>query len=120
LSPIYSGMGFSVIGAVLIEKLRAVYTGYQELGIPIILSGGGGLSVIFISIANGVNNDLVYYFFCLCCVLCIICYLSYCWCFCFCCVITCCMHTISRTRYSYHIKWRGRVKCYFHFTCQWI
>src|SRR5690625_7270518 len=40
LSPIYSGMGFSVIGAVLIEKLRAVYTGYQELGIPIILSGG--------------------------------------------------------------------------------
>src|SRR5699024_6455110 len=56
LSSIYSGMGFSVIGAVLIEKLRAVYTGYQELGIPIILSGGVGLSVIFISLANGFNT----------------------------------------------------------------
>src|SRR5699024_7593495 len=63
LSPIYSGMGFSVIGAVLIEKLRAVYTGYQELGIPIILSGGVGLSVIFISLANGFNTDLFNYLF---------------------------------------------------------
>src|SRR5699024_3943080 len=63
LSPVYSGMGFSVIGAVLIEKLRAVYTGYQELGIPIILSGGVGLSVIFISLANGFNTDLFNYLF---------------------------------------------------------
>src|SRR5699024_12610898 len=37
------------------------YTGYQELGIPIILSGGVGLSVIFISLANGFNTDLFYY-----------------------------------------------------------
>src|SRR5690625_3240627 len=48
LSPIYSGMGFSVIGAVLIEKLRAVYTGDQEIGITIILSGGVGFSVILL------------------------------------------------------------------------
>src|SRR5699024_6512940 len=63
LSSIYSGMGVSVIGAVLIEKLRAVYTGYQVLGIPIIFSGGVGLSVIFISLANGFNTDLFNYLF---------------------------------------------------------
>src|SRR5690625_2094858 len=63
LSPLYSGMGFSVIGAILIEKLRSIYTAYQEIGIPIILSGGVGLSVIFISLANGFNNDLFNYLF---------------------------------------------------------
>src|SRR5699024_1437674 len=59
LSPIYSGLGFSVIGAVLIEKLRAVYTGYQELGIPIILSGGVGLSVIFGSVSAVSHSDFL-------------------------------------------------------------
>lgn len=63
LNPLYSGMGFSVIGAILIEKLRSVYTAYQEIGIPIILSAGVGLSVIFISIANGFNTDLFNYLF---------------------------------------------------------
>ncbi|HLR71026.1 MAG TPA: metal ABC transporter permease [Pseudogracilibacillus sp.] len=63
LSPLYSGMGFSVVGAILIEKLRSVYTAYQEIGIPIILSGGVGLSVIFISLANGFNTDLFNYLF---------------------------------------------------------
>lgn len=63
LSPIYAGMGFSVFGAILIEKLRSVYTAYQELGIPIILSGGVGISVIFISLANGFNTDLFNYLF---------------------------------------------------------
>jgi len=63
ITPLYSGMFFSVIGAVLIEKLRNVYQSYQELGIPIILSGGVGLSVIFISLANGFNNDLFNYLF---------------------------------------------------------
>lgn len=63
LSPLYSGMGFSVIGAMLIEKLRSVYKSYEEIGIPIILSGGVGLSVIFISLANGFNTDLFNYLF---------------------------------------------------------
>src|SRR5699024_6803469 len=36
-SPLYAGMAFSVIGSVLIEKLRNVYQSYQEIGIPIIL-----------------------------------------------------------------------------------
>jgi len=63
INPLYSGMGFSVIGAVLIEKLRTVYSAYQEIGIPIILSGGVGLSVIFIALANGFNTDLFNYLF---------------------------------------------------------
>lgn len=63
ITPLYSGMLFSVFGAILIEKLRSVYKAYQELGIPIILSGGVGLSVIFISLANGFNTDLFNYLF---------------------------------------------------------
>lgn len=63
ISPLYSGMAFSVVGAVLIEKLRSVYKAFQELAIPIIMSGGIGLSVIFISLANGFNTDLFNYLF---------------------------------------------------------
>src|SRR5690625_4818761 len=59
----YSGMAFSVIGAIFIEKLRSVYQSYQELGIPIVLSGGVGLSVIFIALAKGFNQDLFTYLF---------------------------------------------------------
>lgn len=63
ITPFYGGMGFSVIGAILIERLREVYKAYQEIGIPIILSSGVGLSVIFISLADGFNNDLFNYLF---------------------------------------------------------
>lgn len=63
ISPIYMGMIFSVIGSLFIEKLRTVYKHYQELAIPIILSGGIGLSVIFISLADGFNTDLFSYLF---------------------------------------------------------
>ncbi|WP_338451598.1 metal ABC transporter permease [Niallia oryzisoli] len=63
LSPIYMGMVFSVAGSLFIEKLRTVYKQYQELAIPIILSGGIGLSVIFISLADGFNTDLFSYLF---------------------------------------------------------
>ena len=61
--PIYSGMVFSVIGSIFIEKLRTVYRSFQELAIPINLSAGVGLSVIFISVANGFNTDLFGYLF---------------------------------------------------------
>lgn len=63
MTPFYSGMVFSVVGSILIEKLREVYKSYQEIGIPIILSAGVGLSVIFISLANGFNTDLFSYLF---------------------------------------------------------
>ena len=63
ISPMFMGMTFSVAGAFLIEKLRSVYRHYQELAIPIILSGGMGLGVILISLANGFNTDLFNYLF---------------------------------------------------------
>lgn len=63
LNPLYFGMAFSVVGSLFIEKLRTIYKHYQELAIPIILSGGIGLSVILISIADGFNADLYGYLF---------------------------------------------------------
>ncbi|WP_102263611.1 metal ABC transporter permease [Mesobacillus jeotgali] len=63
VNPLYMGMAFSVGGSLFIEKLRTVYKHYQELAIPIILSGGIGLGVIFISLADGFNTDLFSYLF---------------------------------------------------------
>jgi zinc transport system permease protein len=63
LNPLYLGMVFSVGGSLFIEKLRGIYKHYQELAIPIILSSGIGLGVIFISLANGFNTDLFSYLF---------------------------------------------------------
>lgn len=63
ISPLYGGMLFSVIGALFIEKLRSVYKHFEELSIPIIMSIGIGLGVIFISLADGFNNDLFGYLF---------------------------------------------------------
>ncbi|WP_368504775.1 metal ABC transporter permease [Alkalihalophilus sp. As8PL] len=63
LNPLYMGMVFSVGGALLIEQLRSVYQYYKEIAIPIILSAGIGLGVVFISLADGFNNDLFNYLF---------------------------------------------------------
>jgi zinc transport system permease protein len=63
LNPLYMGIVFSVTASLFIEKLRSVYKHYQELAIPIILSGGIGLGVIFISLADGFNTDLYSYLF---------------------------------------------------------
>jgi zinc transport system permease protein len=62
-NPVYFGMVFSVAGAIFIEQLRKVYKHYEELAIPIIMSAGIGLSVIFISMADGFNTDLFNYLF---------------------------------------------------------
>jgi len=63
LNPLYMGLLFSVSGSLLIEQLRSVYTYYKEIAIPIILTGGIGLGVVFISLADGFNNDLFHYLF---------------------------------------------------------
>src|SRR5699024_3871838 len=63
IMPFFGVMIFSVIGSILIEKLRNVYKTYQEIAIPIILSGGVGLSVMFISLADGFNSELFNYLF---------------------------------------------------------
>jgi zinc transport system permease protein len=63
LNPLYFGMLFSVTGSLFIERLRTLYKHYQELAIPIILSGGIGIGVIFISLADGFTTDLFSYLF---------------------------------------------------------
>ncbi|WP_332690995.1 metal ABC transporter permease [Halalkalibacter lacteus] len=63
LNPLYIGLVFSVGGSLLIEQLRNAYKYYKEIAIPIILSGGIGLGVVFISLADGFNNDLFNYLF---------------------------------------------------------
>src|SRR6478609_7653017 len=63
VNPVYLGMVSSVTGSLFIERLRSVYKHYQELAIPIILSGGVGLGAIFISLANGFTTDLFGYLF---------------------------------------------------------
>lgn len=62
-NPIYFGIAASVLGSVLIERLRALYKHYEELAIPIIMSCGIGLSAIFISLANGFTTDVMGYLF---------------------------------------------------------
>ena len=63
LTPFHFGMIFSVAGAIVIEKLRSVYQGFQEIAIPIIHSFGVGLAIIFIALANGINTDIFTYLF---------------------------------------------------------
>lgn len=63
LNPIYLGIVASVSGSILIERLRSLYKHYEELAIPIIMSGGIGLSAILISMAQGFNQDLMSYLF---------------------------------------------------------
>lgn len=63
LNPIYLGIVSSVTGSLFIERLRRVYKHYEELAIPIIMSGGIGISAIFISLAHGFTTDLMSYLF---------------------------------------------------------
>lgn len=59
INPMWFGILFAVIGALLIEKLRTLFSNYQEIAIPIIMSAGIALSAIFISLADGFNQEIV-------------------------------------------------------------
>ncbi|WP_091741454.1 metal ABC transporter permease [Marininema mesophilum] len=63
ISPLYVGMVFSMVASVFVEQLRRLYHSYQELAIPVILSGGIGLGVVLISAADGFNVDVAGYLF---------------------------------------------------------
>ncbi|ABR47382.1 ABC-3 protein [Alkaliphilus metalliredigens QYMF] len=60
--PIYSALGFSVLAALAIERLRKEYAQYAELSIAIILSAGIGLATILISMGNA-NAAIFSYLF---------------------------------------------------------
>lgn len=59
INPMWFGILFAIIGALLIENLRTSYNNYQEIAIPIIMSAGIALSAIFISLADGFNQEIV-------------------------------------------------------------
>ncbi|NJP37689.1 metal ABC transporter permease [Alkalicoccus luteus] len=63
INPVYTGMGFAVAGSLMIEQLRKSYAYYKELAIPVILSAGIGIGVVFISLADGFTTDLFNYLF---------------------------------------------------------
>lgn len=63
MDPLYMGMSFSLIGSFFVEKIRKLYSSYQELAIPLLLSGGVGLGVVLISASGGFNVDIAGYLF---------------------------------------------------------
>lgn len=63
INPMYMGVTFALIGALITERLRDVYRHFQELAVPIILSAGIGMSAIFISLARTGYNEWYTYLF---------------------------------------------------------
>lgn len=63
ISPTYFGMLFAVLGSFFVEQIRRFYQSFQEIAIPILLSGGIGVGVVLISAAHGFNVDLAGYLF---------------------------------------------------------
>ncbi len=61
--PLYIGMVFAVIGALLIEVLRSYYKNYKEISMPIVISLGTALSALFISLSGGFNTEIYNYLF---------------------------------------------------------
>ena len=59
INPTWFGILYAVVGALLIEKLRTSYNNYQEIAIPIMMSAGIALSAIFISLADGFNQEII-------------------------------------------------------------
>ncbi|CAM3798440.1 metal ABC transporter permease [Alkalicoccus chagannorensis] len=63
VNPLYTGLLFSLLGSLAIEKLRQVYKHFSELAVPIILSGGVGVSAVMISIAATSYTEWYNYLF---------------------------------------------------------
>ncbi len=61
--PLYIGMLFAVIGALLIEALRSYYKNYKEISMPIVISLGTALSALFISLSGGFSTEIYNYLF---------------------------------------------------------
>src|SRR5690625_4914071 len=63
INPVYFGMMFSVLGSIFVERLRKIYHDYEELALPVVLTAGTALAVVFISLADGFNAHLFGYLF---------------------------------------------------------
>jgi len=58
ISTLWLGILFSIIGTLMIEKLRSFYKNYKELSMPIVLSLGVALSGVFIALSEGGAQNL--------------------------------------------------------------
>ncbi|MFB4166173.1 metal ABC transporter permease [Alteribacillus sp. JSM 102045] len=63
VNPLYIGFIFSLIGSLVIEKLRQTYHHFQELAAPIILSAGIGISAVIMSAARAGYSEWYDYLF---------------------------------------------------------
>ncbi|SDI86630.1 metal ABC transporter permease [Alteribacillus bidgolensis] len=63
INPLYTGFVFSLIGSLIIEKLRQTYYHFQELAAPIILSAGVGISAVIMSASRTGYSDWYDYLF---------------------------------------------------------
>ncbi|MFV0275361.1 MAG: metal ABC transporter permease [Bacilli bacterium] len=57
ISPIIFGVIFAISSSLIVQKIRESYTNYKDVAIPIIMSLGLSLSLIFTSLAGGFNTD---------------------------------------------------------------
>ncbi len=62
-SPMYLGIGFAIIGGLFIELLRNYYDNFKEISMPIVMSVGTALSLLFISLSGGANSSIYNYLF---------------------------------------------------------
>ncbi|GEK58727.1 metal ABC transporter permease [Marinococcus halophilus] len=62
-NPLYTGILFTFIVSFIIEYLRRRFKTFQELSIPVVMASAIGLGVVFISLADGFNNDLFNFLF---------------------------------------------------------
>ena len=62
INPMWFGILFAIIGALLIEKLRTSYSNYQEIAIPIIMSAGIALSAILFRLQMVLIKKLLDYY----------------------------------------------------------
>ncbi|WP_240376634.1 metal ABC transporter permease [Bacillus piscicola] len=63
INPLYTGFAFSLIGSLVIEKLRQLYPDFQDLAAPIILSAGLGLSALIMSMSKSGYGEWYDYLF---------------------------------------------------------
>lgn len=61
--PVGTGLIFSLLAALAIERLRTAYRTYAELSIAILMSGGVALATFLFTLGQGFNMNVTSYFF---------------------------------------------------------
>ncbi len=63
ISPFYFAFTFSSLGLILIERIGNSFKTYKEIAIPIMISFSTALVILFSSLADGFNKDIMSYLF---------------------------------------------------------